>query len=186
MRRTSRGTCMLCQREFGKAAMTRHLEACRQKAVTEAQAGKPLPSPPSSVFHLLVQGHFLPMYWLHLDVTASTTLAALDQFLRDIWLECCGHLSAFTIADTRYVVDEAMMDSWSWRKPSQRVHVPLATVLSPGLVCAYAYDFGSTTELTLKVLAQREVTGQTNAIEVLARNVLPITSCNECCKPATH
>jgi hypothetical protein len=53
-------------------------------------------------------------------------------------------------------------------------------------VCAYEYDFGSTTELTLKVLAQREVVGPTKAIEVLARNILPVASCDECNKPAAH
>jgi len=27
----------------------------------------------------------------------SATLAKLDDYLRAIWLECCGHLSKFTI-----------------------------------------------------------------------------------------
>ena len=33
---------------------------------------------------------------------ASDTLADLDDFLRAIWLECCGHLSEFTIGGTSY------------------------------------------------------------------------------------
>jgi hypothetical protein len=94
--------------------------------------------------------------------------------------------SAFTIADVRYLGDEVLIDEWGWRKPPQSMQMPLATVLSPGLVCAYEYDFGSMTELTLKVMAQREVIGQTNAIEVLARNTLPVASCDECNSPAMH
>ena len=27
----------------------------------------------------------------------ATAFADLDQFLRDIWLECCGHLSSFPV-----------------------------------------------------------------------------------------
>ena len=38
----------------------------------------------------MVEGRDLPMYWMHLEVTASMTLATLDRFLRDTWLECWG------------------------------------------------------------------------------------------------
>ena len=47
--------------------------------------------------HLQVEGRYLPMYWMHLAVNASATLETLDQFLRAIWLECCGHLSALIL-----------------------------------------------------------------------------------------
>jgi hypothetical protein len=33
----------------------------------------------------------LHIYWMHLEVAAGTTLTILDRFLRDTWLECCGH-----------------------------------------------------------------------------------------------
>jgi len=36
---------------------------------------------------------------------ARATLTDLDGFLRDIWLECCGHLSAFDIGTVRYELD---------------------------------------------------------------------------------
>jgi len=47
------------------------------------------------------------------------------------------------------------------------------------------YDFGSTTELTLKVISEREVPAKKKAIEILARNNLPLVSCDVCGKPAT-
>jgi len=31
-----------------------------------------------------------------LKVSGNSKLEELDQFLRDIWLECCGHMSAFS------------------------------------------------------------------------------------------
>lgn len=44
-------------------------------------------------------------YWLYLEMPARATLTDLDGFLRDIWLECCGHLSAFDIGTVRYELD---------------------------------------------------------------------------------
>ena len=32
----------------------------------------------------------------------SATLEELDHYLRTIWLECCGHLSQFTIGGMLY------------------------------------------------------------------------------------
>ena len=42
-----------------------------------------------------------PVYWLHLQAPAVVTFAALDQGLRNIWLKCCGHLSAFRFPRNR-------------------------------------------------------------------------------------
>ena len=66
--------------------MTRHLTKCR---ATHPQKGKP-----HKTFHLLVEGQYLPEYWLHLEAPAKGAFMMLDGFLRDIWLECCGHILA--------------------------------------------------------------------------------------------
>jgi len=123
------------------------------------------------------------MYWMHLEVAAGTTLAALDHFFRETWLECCGHLSAFTIEGVRYSVDAAL---YEWDTGSKNMQVRLDQVLHPGQACAYEYDFGSTTELTLKVISEREVVAKKKAIEILARNNLPLVPCDVCGKPASH
>src|SRR5260370_19281758 len=47
---------------------------------------------------------------MHLELPANATLADLDDFLRDTWLECCGHLSEFTIKDVSY--SSVPEDSW--------------------------------------------------------------------------
>lgn len=44
------------------------------------------------------------LYWLGVEAKASARLRHLDQFLRRIWLECCGHLSKFEIAGVDYQV----------------------------------------------------------------------------------
>src|SRR5690606_29218003 len=43
------------------------------------------------------------MYWMLVTVPKNSTFGDLDQFLRDAWLECCGHLSEFTIGNRRYM-----------------------------------------------------------------------------------
>lgn len=119
---------------------------------------------------------------MHLEVTASATLAALDRFLRDIWLECCGHLSAFEIGGVRYAIDAGVDDEWHMGEKSMRVR--LDKVLSPGQTCFYEYDYGTTTELRLKVISEREVEAKGKAIQVLARNTPPMILCEVCGKPA--
>jgi hypothetical protein len=44
----------------------------------------------------------LPAYWLDLEVKADVKLEALDRFLRQPWLECCGHLSVFRTGAVNY------------------------------------------------------------------------------------
>jgi len=162
--------------------MTRHLESCEQRVAIQAEARSHQQAQKTRAFHLVVEGYRLPMYWMHLEVSAGTTLATLDHFLRDTWLECCGHLSAFTIGGVRYSVDAAI---YEWDMGSKNMQVPLDQVLHPGQTCSYEYDFGSTTELTLKVISEREVPAKKKAIEILARNNLPLVSCDVCGKPAT-
>ena len=182
-RQTSMGTCTFCHGEFSKSSMTRHLETCEQRVIAEAKTGSRQKIQKTRKFHLVVEGRYLPIYWMHLEVTASATLATLDRFLRDIWLECCGHLSAFEIGGVRYAVDAGMDDGWDMDEKSMRVR--LDKVLSPGQTCSYEYDYGTTTDLKLKVISEREVEAKGKAIQVLARNNQPMIVCEVCGKPAT-
>ncbi len=182
-KRTSKGTCALCQGEFSKASMTKHLQACQRRAADAARAAGRRPGRTMKHFHVVVEGRDLPMYWMHLQVRTGITLADLDAFLRETWLECCGHMSAFEIAGQRYVSGAGI-----YFEPDQDEHnlrMRLDRVFHPGLSCLYEYDFGTTTELRLKVVAEetREATGQ--SIQLLARNMPPLIPCGVCGKPAT-
>jgi hypothetical protein len=183
-RQTSKGTCTFCHGEFSKSAMTRHLEACQQRIAAEAKAESRQKAQKTRKFHFVVEGCDLPVYWMHLEITASTTLATLDQFLRNTWLECCGHLSAFEIGGVRYAVDAGMYDDWNMGEKSMRVR--LDKVFIPGQSCSYEYDYGTTTELRLRVISERAIATKGNAIQVLARNTPPVILCEICGKPATE
>jgi hypothetical protein len=77
-----------------------------------------------------------------------------------------------------------MDDDWDIGEKSMRVR--LDKVLSPGQTCFYEYDFGTTTDLRLKVVSERQAATKGNAIQALARNVPPVILCEECGKPATE
>lgn len=65
------------------------------------------------------------------------------------------------------------------------MNVKMYSVLKPNMKFQHEYDFGSTTELNLRVVMERvgEITGK--PIHVLARNEPPSISCDGCGKAAT-
>jgi hypothetical protein len=171
-RPTSNGKCHLCGAVFSKAAMTGHLKACKKKAGGVETTRK-------AAFHLVVEGRYLPEYWMHLEVPAEATLDTLDRFLRDTWLECCGHMSEFEIEGTRYTVEPMDIDDES-------MDVKLKDVLTPGMKFEHTYDFGSSTYLRLKVVSEAASALKKNEVRVLARNEPPVIPCDKCGKPATQ
>ncbi len=156
VRQTSKGNCVLCGKSFSKSGISRHLQSCREKS---AMGGR------SRGFHLAIEGRDLPEYWLHLDVAADAPLAALDRYLRETWLECCGHLSAFYFGG---------------RKRSSRSRDKLGRILSLGMQFTHEYDFGDTTELSLRVVWEGDVNVDAGAIRLLARNDPPTLTCVGC------
>jgi len=180
MAKQSRGQCAFCKQTYAKGGITRHLQACQARE--EAQAAVNGRLKPARLFHLVAEGLYDPDYWLHLEIPASLTLEELDQFLRDIWLECCGHLSMFEIAGQRYtqIFDDGF---FSEDKP---MTAKLGQVFSPGLEMEYEYDFGSSTLLKLKVMDERSGKASKKGVQIMARNTPPDIRCVVCGKPATQ
>jgi|SRR5437660_288716 len=174
----SKGTCTFCQRVVSKSAMTRHLETCQQRVRLQSDNKGQQRQRPRRAFHLRVEGHRLPMYWMHLAIDRNATLATLDQFLRDIWLECCEHLSAFEVAGVHYRSEEELQTGWYERARSMLT--PLNEILHPGQLCEYEYDFGTSTELVIKVIAEEDVEARKSPIQILARNALSSIPCDVC------
>jgi len=175
-----KGQCNFCGESFSKSAMTKHLKSCTQKEGSSERSSPGRSSRETAVFHLVVEGRYAPGYWMHLEAPADATLEYLDEFLRGIWLECCGHMSAFMIEGTTYSV-EPMADF-----DDESMQVRLDEVLSPGMKFYHEYDFGSTTHLALKVVSQEQKQIKGKSIAVLARNEPPEFSCMSCGKMAAH
>lgn len=296
---TYKGVCNFCHEEFDKAKMTRHLQSCKERKAQIAAEAQTKGRKPAAqrLIHLIAEGAYLPMYWMHLEIAASETLYGLDDFLRDVWVECCSHLSAFQIGKMSYLsqTDEDMFDMFGGEtadeeqesegedeeddeleeefgdladmpmdklfeelnqmlttefqtdpaslspeefnerffqllerklqeetgesgtlspemreqlemiiplmrsmllnpalaealEPRERdMDIELSEVLKIGDKFKYEYDFGSTTELRLRVVGEREGhrRKKDEAITVLARNIAPVIPCRQCGQPAT-
>lgn len=182
-RKQTRGNCGYCGREMSKSGLTKHLKSCeaRQQAIDEANSTK---RTRQKIYHLQVADAWGGDYWLHLEIRGEAELEDLDGYLRAIWLECCGHLSAFTIGDTRYTQIFEGGFGWGDEEP---MDIAAEEVFAVGMSIPYEYDFGTTSELVIKVVDVREGRPTTeNPIALMARNAAPEFVCLECGKPATH
>lgn len=160
--------------------MTHHLKGCGLTGPKLPAAVAPA-KPPTRSFHLFVDARYDKDYWLHLAVPAKSSLSSVDYFLREIWVECCGHLSAFTIEGQRYAYQP--LDDLEERG----MDVQLSRVLQLGMAFTYECDYGSTTHLRLKVVGFWERGTEGDAIALLARNDAPQVPCQQCGKqPATQ
>jgi len=168
----SRGRCLLCNSVLGKSGMTKHLQSCMKNNLHGKRQSSGRQVREGSSFHIIVEGYGLPGYWMHLLVSAATKLEKLDHFLRDIWLECCGHLSVFKIEGIRY-------SSWPMTDYGEKgMSKKIGDLLSPGLKFLHDYDMGTTTEIVLKVISEQEM--QVDSVEILARNEAPFIKCDNC------
>ncbi|MEP7199627.1 MAG: hypothetical protein ABI874_07410, partial [Chloroflexota bacterium] len=178
-RQSTNGTCNFCGQTFGRIAMRRHVLSCPERQMMlDAEARKHKPQA-GKLFQLLVEGDHATMYWLQLDVRGDARLKDLDRFLRDIWLECCGHLSAFEIGPQRYSISP--MGEYGERN----LNATLGTLLRPKVKFRHEYDFGTTTELVLTVISERDGDIGQRPLQLLARNEPPLIPCGVCGKPAT-
>lgn len=162
------GTCSLCGQRTTKGAMPRHLTAC-------APQHDPARGARVEWLHLRVEGG--GPYWLDVEARGDSRLEQLDQFVRRVWLECCGHMSAFFVAGTR-----------AERYDEYPIDAVLAGIFRHGdRAVRYEYDFGSTTELLLRGVDARIGRGDKKTrIRLLARNDAPETLCDTCGPPATQ
>lgn len=180
MRRlTTKGKCALCGAVYSKAGMTKHLTKCALQHLASTTAGG---RGQQRILHVTIEGSYAPLYWMHLAAPSTATLEDLDGFLRDLWLECCGHLSMFRIGGTDFYVDSTSARELGGRT----MNVELGRVLAPGVKFDHEYDFGTTTELTLKVVSEWEEASRDKSVRILSQNDPPQIPCQSCGQPAAQ
>lgn len=176
----SLGKCKFCERAFSRSIIVRHLESC-EKRLTRRDGRNAKHAAVRNSFVLFVEGRRSPEYWIVVEIPADATLKKLDAFLRRAWLECCGHLSAFTINGKKYQSDEETAMEFN----EKVMDVKLSDVLSSGLKFYHEYDFGSTTELALKAVSEHPSKAAGKEPVVLARNDKLKVPCESCGVEAT-
>ena len=177
-RYTSYGVCAMCGKRTTKAAMTRHLGSCL--AEHEPSRGKA-----ARLFRMRIEDSYSPIFWMDVEIRANSTLEELDDFLRGEWLECCGHLSAFYVDRDTYMVPTSGMFG-SLGDPDERtMQVELGGILSKGSRFQHTYDFGTSTELKLRVVDEREGHIGSESVRLLSQNEAPVWECEVCDEDAS-
>lgn len=170
-KKQSQGKCEYCEQVMAIGGMAKHLSACLlRKAVIEKAELKKAGS--ETLYHLRVQDAWEGWFWLDLEVRGAATLENLDEYLRAIWLECCGHMSQFSIG------------GWGSEEipKSRRIGV----VFKPDIELTHIYDFGTESVTKIRLIGTREGKPTTpHPITLMARNLTPEVVCAECGKPAT-
>jgi hypothetical protein len=168
----TRGDCVFCGRNLTKSGLSRHLKSCpaRQQANDSAPKGR-RGGQVQQLYHLLVQDAWGGDFWLHLEMDGQTRLDDLDYYLRAIWLECCGHLSQFSVG--------------GWRGEEIPMSRRIEAVFKPGLVLTHIYDFGTSSETLVQLVDIREGRSLSSyPVYLMARNSMPEAACVVCGQPA--
>jgi hypothetical protein len=107
--------------------------------------------------------------FLHLLAKGDAPMKIIDGFLRDIWLECCGHLSGFGHKNFKIKMKDLVED-----------------VFQPKIKIYHDYDYGTTTRVFLNAKKQYQLNLKERII-LLSRNEplkIMCTSCKK--KPAVN
>jgi hypothetical protein len=123
------------------------------------------------LYHLQARDAWSGEFWLNLEVRGSAKLEQLDRYLRAIWLECCGHMSQFSVG------------GWSGREIGKQRRVD--QVFEVGVELTHIYDFGTESVTLIKAVDLRKGKPTTkHPIALMARNLQPEAACIECGAPA--
>jgi len=113
------------------------------------------------------EGMYDKNYWIFFSIAIDASLSALDRFLRQIWCECCEHLSVFRMGGREFGKAKKI------------------SAIAVGNKLYYEYDFGTSTEIILTVMGEISRSAQREKICLLARNEPHAKFCDVCGAPAT-
>lgn len=177
--RTFKGTCALCAIGVDKRRSSAHHATC-------APAHDGATGRDADLVTLRVTALGAPEYWLDVEAEAGATLSKLDAFLRRIWLECCGHLSMFSVPPFRYSSSGGTLGMFGRANSERSMSAKIGAVFGRiGQKGTYDYDFGSTTRLTLERTGARLGRIGKRSVRLLVRNDPLPWRCGACGAPAT-
>ena len=156
----SPGWCHLCGDTFLADEAKAHIETCITQTVEKKYIIRDFDEryARSSPVMIWVRSEEL-RHWMMLVMQPTTSLRQLDQFLRNQWLECCGHMSHFEIGKVHYSAcvpgpgDPPNFDT-AMAEPNEQhmVHTIEETVTDKDRF-SHEFDYGDTTCLDLEHVA---------------------------------
>lgn len=162
-RSETKGVCAYCKKEIPKnqSSILNHLSQCDERK------NKKKPSLTRHIV-LILEGAYAPDYWLVIKARPNTTMQTIDGFIKDIWVECCGHMSRFSDGNSEIAFSKKA-----------------GNVFFKGVTVNYEYDFGTPTEVSLSFLGEIDDSDDTS-IQVLFRNKEIEVKCSYCGNRATE
>ena len=157
---SSRGNCYLCGAEANKTAIRNHI-------VKYHTGDKEADKQECRIFK--IEGAYNKEYWLYIDIPLVETIEEVDIFLRQVWLECCGHMSVFFYPKREEIGFKRKIKEFT-----------------AGEKFLHHYDFGTTTETAITVMGNTWRQPQRKPVRLLARNIPPVFQCKKCGKPACY
>lgn len=140
----SEGKCLYCKQIYAQKEIGKHL-AKHLADMEKTDSGKN-----TQIYnHIEVEAGEM---FLHLLVMGDAPMKKIDSYLRDIWLECCGHLSSFGHKNFKVSMSHKV-----------------SNVFAPKVKIFHDYDFGTTTRVFLKALKSYNLTMKDKLI-LLSRN----------------
>lgn len=177
--------CQFCKMVGTKVKIKNHL--LQNKCEIKAQEEKTKQPLKDRVTLLEVKSYHKPAHVLLIEAGSTKTLDDLDQMLRRVWLECCGHLSAFTLGGITYNKSAEDLDMMYYDDKAQLMNDVLLSSLEKNTVLEHEYDFGSTTELKITILDRYEsVLYAPTGMTIMARNVYHKEKCSFCEQEAEY
>jgi hypothetical protein len=113
-------------------------------------------------------------YWMDVALKRDASLRQLDKFLRDVWVDCCDHISTFICGGTEYYSNYAV--EMGGRSMNARIFKEMEC----GTQLRYEYDFAETTRLVIDVIGEVRMGKRHRKALQLARNIQPQYACVKC------
>lgn len=173
----SEGKCLFCDKLYSKAGINRHIKTHLDKKVISSKPGK------SFLLKITTDKSWgSTPYFLTLWMDGEAKMSQLDAYLKSIWLECCGHMSAFRIPQKKVKFDGSFdfFETANFvREDEVNMKHKAKAVFEEKLTLAYEYDFGSTTALDITVVAEYAVKAD-EKLMLLSRNEPLAIMCTSC------
>ena len=141
------GGCTICGQTMTLRRMRGHLLG----HFKEGAGGR---EGPAGACLVRITGYSPIRHWLYVRIGPRATLRTLDALLRDVWVDCCGHLSSFSTDETSYESSVGDPDMGYDDRETETMDVGAADVLSEYGSLRYEYDYGTTTELFVSMACE--------------------------------
>ncbi|WP_293981281.1 SEC-C metal-binding domain-containing protein [uncultured Clostridium sp.] len=172
------GRCYYCNKELTERTIKRHMKSCKEmrKFIRDEISDKE--SRTRNQFIISIKDKYdKNTYCVYISISSVLQLLHLDRFIRDVWVNCCDHLSCFIINKVIYNDNSNEMYEMSVR---------LNDILFCGMKFQYEYDFGTSTYLELEVIDELKVSEKHSMIEIIARNDEIEHKCRKCGEHAEY